>query len=117
MSFLEKYASKHLWIEHAELRFLSTKPSYNKEITYFEALNPDCLEFLAHLHEQEYPLPVFRGEEDIVIFKVNTHNIDSTIKLNKEDKYNCKIKLRPYTYQGKKGFTPYMEELEKVEQD
>ena len=77
MSFLEKTQStKFTWLEDVQLRYLSTRQSYGKETNYFEVLNPEVIESLNQFHVQGMALPVFRGDDDIVIFKINTPNID-----------------------------------------
>jgi len=100
-----------VWLDGVELKFLSSRQSYGKETHYFEVLNSDCLDSLQTYHEQDYNLPIFKGEEDLIIFKVNAYNVDDFKKFEKGDQFQCKIKLRPYTFQDKKGFTPYMKEM------
>eukprot|EP00972_Heterocapsa_arctica_P072035 10638402-Heterocapsa_arctica.AAC.1 len=52
---------------------------YNKETNYFETLNPEVFDALATFHEQGHCLPMFKGDEGKVIFKVNALNVDDTV--------------------------------------
>ena len=68
--FLEKTPStKFAWLEDVGLRFLSARQSYGKETNYFEVLNPEVVESLNEFHAQGMTLPIFRGDDDIVIVK------------------------------------------------
>eukprot|EP00972_Heterocapsa_arctica_P096567 14247352-Heterocapsa_arctica.AAC.1 len=79
---------------------MSSKQMYNKGTNYFEPLNPEVFEVLATYHEQGQSLPMFKGDEGIVIFKVNAVNVDDTaIKFSKDMVVNCRVKLKPYEFQ------------------
>eukprot|EP00972_Heterocapsa_arctica_P047789 7049041-Heterocapsa_arctica.AAC.1 len=57
---------------------MSSKQMYNKEMNYFEVLNPEVFDALAVYHEQGHNIPMFKGDEGIIIFKVSAGNVDDT---------------------------------------
>eukprot|EP00972_Heterocapsa_arctica_P114120 16440871-Heterocapsa_arctica.AAC.1 len=64
---------------------MPSKQMYNKETNYFDILNPEVFDAVAMYHEQGHGLPMFKGDEGIVIFKVNTVNVDDTaVKFSKD---------------------------------
>lgn len=111
MSFLASVESnkKCIWVEDVQLKFLTSKQMYNKETCYFEALNPEVFDVLASYHEQSHSLPLFKGDEGIVIFKVNVLNVENiAFKFSKDMVVKGRVKLKPFEFQGKKGLTPYL---------
>jgi hypothetical protein len=110
MSFLASDSNKKcIWLEDVQLKFMSSKQMYNKETCYFEALNTEVFDALATYHEQGHSLPLFKGDEGVVIFKVNALNVDDlAVKFVKDMVVKCRVKLKPFEFQGKKGLTPYL---------
>ena len=90
---------QEIFIDEAILEYLSTKDdNYGNTNMFFKVSTPDSV---GKLMKMDTRMPLWYGDNDDILFKVKTQNVNSVLQLERGNLYESIINLEKYSFQPK----------------
>ena len=90
---------KEIVVDEAILEYLSTKDdNYGNTNLFFKVSNPDTVDKIMKMNTK---LPMWTGDDDDILLKVKTQNVNSVLELQRGHLYESIIDFVRYSFQPK----------------
>ena len=90
---------KEIVVDEAILEYLSTKDdNYGNTNLFFKVSNPDTVDKIMKMKTK---LPMWTGDDDDILLKVKTQNVNSVLELQRGHLYESIIDFVRYSFQPK----------------
>ena len=90
---------KEIVVDEAILEYLSTKDdNYGNMNLFFKVSNPDTVDKIMKMKTK---LPMWTGDDDDILLKVKTQNVNSVLELQRGHLYESIIDFVRYSFQPK----------------